>query len=126
MAHFAEIDQQGIVLRVIVADQEFIDSGAVGNPANWIQTSYNTVEGVHKQGGTPMRKNFAARGYTYDKGRDAFIPPKEFASWILDEQKGVYVSPKPMPQSAMPQAWDEGKKDWKEVSFAADQVEKNK
>lgn len=126
MSHFAEIDQQGKVLRVIVAEQDFIDSGAVGDPANWIQTSYNTYEGVHKLGGVPLRKNYAGIGYTYDKTLDAFIPPQEFPSWTLDKQKGVYVPPKAMPVSDKPQKWDESKKDWKEISTAADDAEKIK
>jgi hypothetical protein len=86
MAHFAEIDNNNQVIQVIVAEQDFIDSGAVGNPANWIQTSYNTVGGLHLLGGTPLRMNFASIGYTYDPVRDAFIPPKpEFGNYQFDE-----------------------------------------
>ena len=84
MAHFAEVIN-GIVKRVIVAEQDFIDSGAVGNPSNWKQTSYNTHGGIHKLGGTPLRKNYAGINYTYDEQRDAFIPPKPYPSWNLNE-----------------------------------------
>ena len=90
MSHFAEIDETNTVLRVIVAEQEFIDTGAVGDPSKWIQTSYNTRAGVHygqdgmPDSGEPMRKNYAGIGYTYDATRDAFIPPKPYASWVLD------------------------------------------
>ncbi len=97
MSHFAEIDQDGIVKRVIVAEQDFIDSGVVGDPKNWVQTSYNTHEGVHKLGGEPLRMNYAGIGYTYDKNLDAFIPPKPFDSWILNEEKCIYQAPKPLP-----------------------------
>lgn len=87
MAHFAEISKKGIVLRVIVADQDFIDSGAVGDPENWIQTSYNTKEGKHLLGGVPLRKNYAGVGYKYDKKIDAFIPPKpEVGDFVLDKE----------------------------------------
>ena len=112
MAYFSEIDKNGIVLRVIVADQYFIDSGAVGDPANWIQTSYNTYAGVHTKGGTPLRKNFAGIGYTYDNARDMFIPPKPFASWILNEDKGQYEAPVAYPSDRKKYQWDEAGQKW--------------
>jgi len=93
MSHFAEVDSTNIVLRVIVAEQDFIDSGAVGDPTHWIQTSYNTRGGVHLHGGTPLRKNYAGAGDTYDPGRDAFIPPSPFPSWVLDETTCQWVAP---------------------------------
>lgn len=93
MAHFAEIDSDSRVLRVLVIDnsqehrgQEFlaVDLGLGGT---WIKTSYNTRGGVHKAGGTPLRKNYAGVGYTYDAQRDAFIPPKPAGDgWTLDEE----------------------------------------
>jgi hypothetical protein len=76
MAHFAKI-QNNIVTQVIVAEQDVIDSGLFGDPASWIQTSYNTHNGVHILGGTPLRKNFAGIGYTYDFIADEFNPPSE-------------------------------------------------
>jgi len=75
MAHFAKI-QNNIVTQVIVAEQDVIDSGLFGDPKSWIQTSYNTRDGVHLLGGTPLRKNFAGIGYTYDSVADEFNPPK--------------------------------------------------
>ena len=87
MSHFAEISgSNNIVTRVIVAEQGFINSGAVGNSSNWVQTSYNTYGGVHygldatgsyvADGGTQLRKNYAGIGYTYDRSKDAFISPQ--------------------------------------------------
>ena len=93
MAHFAEIDNQGIVLRVIVADQDFINSGLVGDPKNWIQTSYNTQGGKHSMGGNPLRKNYASMGFIYDKVRDAFIPPKPSSGALLDEETCLWLRP---------------------------------
>ena len=74
MGHFAKVEN-GIVTQVIVAEQDFIDTGAVGDPSTWVQTSYNTQGGQHRNGGTPLRKNYAGIGYTYDAIDDAFIPP---------------------------------------------------
>jgi len=65
MAHYAQIDNNNQVIQVIVAEQDFINSGAVGDPAQWIQTSYNTYGEIHRNGGTPLRKNYAGKGYMY-------------------------------------------------------------
>ncbi len=111
--HFAEIDSNGIVLRVIVAEQDFIDSEVLGPKENWIQTSYNTFEGKHKLGGTPLRKNFAAVGYEYNSSINGFVPTKPFPSWILNQQKGIYESPIPRPQDGKIYDWDENIKNWK-------------
>ena len=113
MSHFAEIDKNGIVIRVIVAEQDFIDSGAVGDHNNWIQTSYNTLANVHALGGTPLRKNYAGIGYTYDKQRDAFIPPKTFNSWVLSETTCQWAAPKPYPTDGKEYMWDEATLNWK-------------
>ena len=123
MSHFAEIDENNIVLRVIVAEQEFIDTGAVGDPSKWIQTSYNTRGGVHygqdgqPDDGIPLRKNYAGIGYTYDPALDAFIPPKPYNSWILNTTAGQWEPPTPMPtdQSTL-WAWDEATVSWKEYT----------
>lgn len=96
MSHFAEVEN-GIVLRVIVAEQGFIDSGAVGDPARWVQTSYNTHGGVHATGGTPFRKNYAGAGFSYDATLDAFIPPTPYPSWVLDEATCLWQAPLAMP-----------------------------
>lgn len=84
MAHYAEIDENNVVLRVLVAEQDFIDSGSLGDPSRWIQTSYNTFLGQHPEG-RPFRKNYAGIGYTYDPVRDAFISPQPFPDWVLNE-----------------------------------------
>ena len=84
MAHFAQLDENNIVTRVLVIDQETINTGAFGDPQTFIQTSYNTYGGVHILGGTPLRKNYAGIGYTYDSVRDAFIAPKPYDSWTLN------------------------------------------
>tara|TARA_B110001454_G_C12316215_1_gene265835 strand:+ start:74 stop:376 length:303 start_codon:yes stop_codon:yes gene_type:complete len=88
MSHFAEISGS-TVIRVIVAEQGFINSGAVGNSSNWIQTSYNTHGGVHLLGGTQLRKNYAGIGHTYSTSRDAFYSPQPEPSgsipYILNE-----------------------------------------
>jgi hypothetical protein len=114
MAHFAEVIN-GIVKRVIVAEQDFIDSGAVGNPSNWKQTSYNTHGGIHKLGGTPLRKNYAGINYTYDEQRDAFIPPKPYPSWNLNESTCLWDSPIPYPSDGNQYKWDETTQSWDEL-----------
>ena len=122
MSHFAHINEENIVTQVIVAEQDFIDTGAVGDPAKWIQTSYNTRAGVHygpdgqPDGGQALRKNYAGIGYSYDAGRDAFIPPKPFASWQLDEETCNYVAPVAMPQDGKMYAWDEATTSWTEFT----------
>ena len=84
MAHFAKVNN-GVVVQVIVAEPEFFDTFVDSSPGEWLQTSYNTYGGVHVNGGTPLRKNYAGLGFTYDRTRDAFIPPKPYASWTLNE-----------------------------------------
>ena len=115
MAHFAQIDESNVVVRVIVAEQDFIDSGVVGNPSKWIQTSYNTQGGVHILGGTPLRKNYAGPGYTYDSQRDAFIPPKPFDSWTLNEETCLWIPPIPYPSDEKIYIWEEALQQWKLV-----------
>jgi hypothetical protein len=123
MAHFAEIDENGIVLRVIVvanecaeteeAGQEFIVS--IGLSGTWKQTSYNTFGNQHSNGGTPFRKNYAGIGYTYDQSKDAFIPPKpeEFPSFVLDEETCLWVNSVPRPQGTETTGWE-----WNEDSLS--------
>ena len=109
MSHFAEI-KNGIVQRVIVIEPEMLATGHWGDPANWVQTSYRTHGGKHPEG-KPLRFNYAGRGYSYDKARDAFIPPKPYASWVLDEAKAQWKAPKPMPVKGAWQ-WDELVQNW--------------
>ena len=114
MAHFAKVNSQGIVEQVIVAEQDVIDSGLFGSPSSWVQTSYNTHGGQHPEG-RPLRKNYAGIGYTYDAQRDAFIPPKPFTSWILNEDTCLWDAPTPYPQDGKFYQWDEATTSWVEV-----------
>jgi hypothetical protein len=114
MAHFARVEN-GVVKEVIVADQGFIDSGALGDPAQWIQTSYNTQGGVHKMGGTPLRKNYAGVGYLYIADIDAFVPPKIHDSWVLNADIGGWEPPLPRPTDGKNYIWDETILNWKET-----------
>ena len=92
MAHFAKVNN-GIVQQVIVAEPEFFNTFVDSSPGQWIQTSYNTRGGVHILGGTPLRKNYAGVGYTYDAQKDAFIPPKPNDSWVLNEETCLWEPP---------------------------------
>jgi hypothetical protein len=118
MAHFAEIDGQGVVLRVLVVDnaqendgQNFL-ANTLGLGGTWVKTSYNTSGGVHALGGTPFRKNYAGIGYTYDSGRDAFIPPKPFASWTLNETSCLWEAPVAYPTDGERYTWNEETTSW--------------
>ena len=113
MAHFAKVNN-GIVEQVIVAEPEFFETFVDTSPGNWIQTSYNTHAGVHTNGGTPLRKNYAAIGYTYDAQKDAFIPPKPFNSWNLNEETCLWEAPVAKPT--------EGRYDWNESTTSWDLV----
>lgn len=118
MSHFAQIDNNNTVIQVIVAEQDVIDTGLFGPSDRWFQTSYNTYGGVHATGGTPLRKNYAGIGYTYDAQRDAFIPPKPYASWMLDESSCLWQAPIPMPvESGKLYTWDEATTSWIEQTL---------
>ena len=112
MAHYAKV-QNGLVTNVIVAEAEFFDTFVDSSPGEWIQTSYNTHGGVHSQGGTPLRKNYAGIGFTYNKTLDAFIPPKPFASWILDEETCLWNAPVARPEGNY--TWNEDTLSWIEI-----------
>lgn len=114
MAHFAKV-VDGLVTQVIVAEPEFFETFVDSSPGEWIQTSYNTQGGVHTNGGTPLRKNYAGIGFTYDRERDAFIPPKPFASWQLNEESCLWEAPVPMPTDGKPYQWNEAEGNWTEV-----------
>jgi len=122
MSHFAQIDENNIVTRVLVIEQDVVDTGLFGEPSSFVQTSYNTQGGVHRLGGTPLRKNYAGIGYTYDRGRDAFIPPKPYNSWVLNESTCLWDSPVELPSDAgtgtPPKAysWDENTVNWVEIT----------
>jgi len=116
MSHFAKIEN-GTVTQVIVVEQDVLDTGLFGDPNLWVQTSYNTFGGVHVLGGTPLRKNYAGLGYTYDNSRDAFIPPTPFASWILNEDTCLWEAPTPMPTDGKQYSWDEETLSWVEIEL---------
>lgn len=114
MSHYAKV-LNGIVQQVIVAEAEFFQTFVDTSPGEWIQTSYNTYGGQHKNGGTPLRKNYAGVGYTYDHTKDAFIPPKPFASWTLNEDTCLWDAPTSMPTDGKLYEWDESTKSWVEL-----------
>jgi len=111
MAHFAKVNN-GVVVQVIVAEPEFFDIFVDSSPGQWLQTSYNTYGGVHVNGGTPLRKNYAGLGFTYDASRDAFIPPKPYASWTLNEDTCLWGAPVAYPDDGKQYTWDEVTQAW--------------
>ena len=117
MSHFAKV-VDGIVTQVIVAEPEFFQTFVDSSPGEWIQTSYNTHGGQHRNGGTPLRKNYAGIGYSYDRTKDAFIPPKPYPSWVLNEETCLWGAPTPMPTDDKFYKWDETTTSWKEVTRA--------
>jgi hypothetical protein len=110
MSHFAKVNN-GIVEQVIVAEPEFFQTFVDSSPGEWIQTSYNTRGGQHPEG-RPLRKNYAGIGYTYDPVRDAFIPPKPFASWTLNENTCLWDAPVAYPTDGKIYSWDENQQNW--------------
>jgi hypothetical protein len=117
MAHYAELNQDNIVISVIPGwdeavkpDMEQILLLETGNI--WKRTSYNTLGGKHLLGGTPFRKNYAGIGYTYDFARDAFIPSKPFASWVLNEETCLWDAPVAIPADGQMYNWDETALAW--------------
>lgn len=120
MAHFAKV-LDGKVVTVIVAEPEFFDTFVDTSPGEWIQTSYNTRGGVHYQpdSHTPsddqskaLRKNYAGIGFSYDRTKDAFIPPRPYASWTLNDDTCQWESPTPMPMDGNRYTWDEATTAW--------------
>lgn len=124
MAHYAFLDENNIVTEVIVGKNEGEDNinweEHYGSFRNQVckRTSYNTSGGVHNSGGTPYRKNYAGIGYTYDAQRDAFIPPKPFNSWVLDENTCLWNPPTPAPDDGKMYSWNEETTSWVEVNGA--------
>ena len=116
MAHWAKV-VDGKVTQVIVAEKEFFDTFVDSSPGQWLQTSYRTQGGQHPEG-TPLRKNFAGIGYTYDAVRDAFIPPSPFASWLLNDDTCLWEAPVAMPTDGKAYEWDEATTSWKELVAA--------
>lgn len=111
MTHFAKVTD-GIVTNVIVAEPDFFDTFVDTSAGEWVQTSYNTRGGVHLEGRKPLRKNFAGIGFTYDRDRDAFIPPQPFPSWLLNEDSCLWDAPVPYPTDGGEYRWDEPTLTW--------------
>jgi hypothetical protein len=120
MAHFAKVID-GIVTEVLVIDQDVIDTGAFGDPALFVQTSYNTHGGQHPEG-RPLRKNYAGIGYTYDAERDAFYAPQPFPSWALNEDTCLWDAPVAQPDDGKPYIWDEATLAWVEIELPEDTI----
>lgn len=124
MAHYAFLDENNIVTEVItgVSETELIDGKT---PEIWygefreqkcVRTSYNTYGGQHSLGGTPFRKNYAGIGFIYDKKRDAFIPPKPYNSWLLNDSTCLWEPVSLYPEDGKDYVWDESTVSWKEVT----------
>ena len=111
MAHFAKV-VDGKVSQVIVAEKEFFQTFVDSSPGEWIQTSYNTHGGVHANGGTPLRGNYAGVGYTYDKTNDVFYAPQPYPSWTISAPTWIWTPPTPMPIDDKIYNWDESTKTW--------------
>ena len=118
MAHYAKIEDD-IVTQLIVAEQDFVDT----QEGTWVQTSYNTRGGKHytpnsstEDDGTPLRKNYAGVGHTYDSTRDAFISPQPYTSWTLNEDTCRYDAPVAHPDDGKHYEWDESITNWTEIT----------
>jgi hypothetical protein len=120
MGHFAKCNN-GIVEQVIVAEEDFFATFVDTSPGEWIRGSYNTRGGVHYDPNTgepsadqskALRKNYPGIGYTYDRERDAFIPPKPFASWVLNEDTCLWDAPVAMPDDGGMYQWNESTTSW--------------
>ena len=124
MAHFAKINESNIVTQVVVVNDSDGDNDTDGQnflnnlfktTHTWKKTSYNTYGNTHRLGGTPYRKNFASVGFTYDSSRDAFIEPKPYNSWTLDETTCLWEPPVAYPTDGKSYEWDEDNRQWVEV-----------
>ena len=114
MAHYAKV-LDGIVQQVIVAEEDFFESFVDTEPGEWIQTSYNTHGGVHANGKTPLRMNYATVGGTYDADRDAFIGKTNWPSWVLDEDTLLWKTPVDYPTDGNDYKWNEETTSWDAV-----------
>lgn len=121
MAHFAKV-LNGVVQKVIVADPEFFETFVDDSPGEWIQASYNAHGGLHynpetnePDGGEALRKNYPSPGFLYDRDRDAFMPPKPYPSWVLNEFSCLWDAPIPYPDDGKTYIWDESTLSWVQV-----------
>lgn len=117
MAHWAKV-VDGKVSQVIVAEADFFDTFVDSSPGQWIQTSYNTHGNQHKNGGTPLRGNYAGIGYHYDPVADIFYPPQPYASWVLSPHTALWEAPVAMPTDGKAYEWNEATTSWKELVAA--------
>ena len=115
MAHYAKVENS-LVTQVIVAEAEFFNTFVDSSPGEWIQTSYNTSGGVHLDGGTPLRKNYAGVGHTYDATRDAFYEPQPYPSWTLNDTTCLWSAPTAYPDDGKVYNWNEDTTNWVEVT----------
>jgi len=115
MAHYAKVENT-LVTQVIVAEPEFFDTFVDSSPGEWIQTSYNTYGGVHSDSSTPLRKNYAGVGDTYDATRDAFIAPQPYSSWTLNDTTCLWSAPTAYPDDGKMYEWNEDTTAWVEVT----------
>jgi len=132
MAHFAKLGKGNIIENVVVVHNNDASTEQAGvdflnnlykTRDVWKQTSYNTLAGKHKLGGTPFRKNFAGVGYTYDQTRDAFIPPKTFKSWVLNEETCRWEAPTPEPELTQEQIDNDDYYRWNEENLIWDLIQ---
>ena len=127
MAHFAQINENNIVVQVIVVDTkdtstaDGVEKESIGEAfcerlfgGTWKKTSYNTQAGVHTGGGTPLRGNYAGIGYVYDPTHDVFYPASPYPSWTISAPTWTWTAPTPMPTDGKPYTWNEETKDWVE------------
>jgi len=110
LSHFARVEN-GIVTSVIVAEEDFIATGALGDPAGWIQTSYRTIGNQHPEG-RPLRGNYAGIGYTYDSVNDVFVAPQPFSNWVLDTATWLWNPPVAMPVDEYFYKWNQETTSW--------------
>lgn len=118
MGHFAKVGADKIVKSVIVAEWDFLDANPhlLQEGEKWVRTSFNTRGGIHIVGDQqPLRKNYAGVGFTYDEGRDAFIPPQPYPSWLLNEETCLWEAPQPIPDNDNMYNWNEEEQAWKLV-----------
>ena len=129
MAHYAILDSNNVVIHVTTGKDENNTDYERDGKSSWEQwykdyfnasdckrTSYNTHANAHRLGGTPFRKNYAGKGYTYDSSKDAFISPKPFASWVLNETTCIWEAPVTYPTDGKNYNWNEDTTSWVEVT----------
>jgi|688.fasta_scaffold97184_2 hypothetical protein len=113
MGHYAKIEN-GIVVQVNSIDEDFFNNNPDRHTGQWIQTSYNTRDGVHALGGTPLRFNFAGIGMVYDEERDVFYHPQPYSSWTLNETTYRWEAPIPYPTDNKNYVWNDNREEWEE------------